>query len=75
MSNIFKPNIRWALNHSTSGSSQSIFVGESNVFKNRLLTKKPRKACKEPGAKGAKKAAAGGPRARVRKTLGKSLMK
>ena len=81
MSNIFKPNVRWALNQKTSDSSQDIFGSDSNVFKNleenkkmstllksvMLQTKKPVKAGKKPGAKGAKKAAAGGRRARARK--------
>ena len=74
MSNIFKPNIRQALNQNTSGFFQGIFGGDSNVFKNleenmkmstllksvMLQTKKPGKAGKKSGAKGAKKAAAGG---------------
>ena len=74
MFNIFKHNNRWALNLNTSDSSQSIFVGDSNVFKNleksnkmltllkaaMLQTKKPGKAGKKSGMKGAKKAAAGG---------------
>ena len=40
MSNIFKPNIRQALNQSTSGSSQGIFGGDSNIFKNLEKSKK-----------------------------------
>ena len=74
MSNIFKPNITWALNHNASGSSQGIFGGDCNVFKNlaesrknatllksvMLQTKKSGKAGKKSGVKGAKKAAARG---------------
>ena len=81
MSNIFKPNVRRALNQSTSGSSQGIFGGDSNVIKNleesktmltllklvMLQTKKPRKAGKKPGAKGAKKTAAWGSKNKGRK--------
>ena len=67
MSNILRPNVRWALNQKTSDSSQDIFGSDSNVFKNleenkkmstllksvMLQTKKPVKAGKKPGAKGA----------------------
>ena len=73
MSNTFKPNIRQALNQNTSDSSQVIFSSNSHVFKNlenkkmsillksvMLKTKKPGKAGKKPGTKGAQKAAAGG---------------
>ena len=69
MSNIFKPNIRQALNQSTSGSSQGIFGGESNVFKNMLQTWEGRQDLWhkfEP-----RRLQPGGPWARVRKTLGK----
>ena len=62
------------MNQKTSDSSQDIFGSDSNVFKNleenkkmstllksvMLQTKKPVKAGKKPGTKGAKKAAAGG---------------
>ena len=81
MSIIFKPNIRQAFNQNTSDSSQGIFGGDSHVFKNleenkkmltllksvMLQTKKPGKAGKEPGVKGAKKAAAGGSKGKGKK--------
>ena len=74
MSNIFKPNIRWALNQNTSGSSLGIFGGDSNIFKNLetskkmstllmlvlLQTKKPGKAGTKSVTKEAKKGAARG---------------
>ena len=40
MSYILKPNIRHALNQNTSGSSHSIFGGDSNVFMNLEDSKK-----------------------------------
>ena len=74
MSKIFKPNVRQVLNWNTSGSTQGIFGGDSNVFKNleenkkmltllksvMLQTKKSGMTGKKSGMKGAKKAAAGG---------------
>ena len=73
MSNIFKPNVRRALGQNPSGSSQGIFGGDSNLFKNleeskknatllksvMLQTKNPGKAGKKSGMKEAKKAEAG----------------
>ena len=72
-----------------SGSSQGIFFGDSNVFKNLeeskkmstllksvlLQTKKPGKAGKKSGAKGAKKAAAGGSKGKGRKNPRKKPIK
>ena len=87
MSNIFMPNVRWALNQKTSDSSQDIFGSDSNVFKNleenkkmstllksvMLQTKKPVKAGKKPGAKGAKKTAAWGSKGKGKKNFKKAL--
>ena len=81
MSNIFKPKVRQALNQSTSGSSQGIFGGDSNVFRNLedskkmssllksvlLQTKKPEKVGNKSGMKGAKKAAARGSKGKGKK--------
>ena len=85
MSYILKPNIRHALNQNTSGSSHSIFGGDSNVFKNLedskkmssllksvlLQTKKPEKVGNKSGMKGAKKAAARGSKGKGKKNLKK----
>ena len=80
MASIFKPTFRRALLKSSQDSSEGIFGGKSNVFKNMeenkkqstllkaviLQTKKPRKAGK-PGAKGGKKPAAQGSKAKGKK--------
>ena len=81
ISNIFKPNVRQALNQNSSDSFQGFFVGDLNIFKNleeskkmstllksvMLQTKKPGKAGKKSGVKGAKKAAAEGSKCKGKK--------
>ena len=86
MVNILKPAVRRALLRDNSGSTQGIFGGDLNTFRNleeskkqtalletvMLQTKKPGKAGKA-GIKGGKKPAAKeDPRARVRKALRKA---
>ena len=79
------PKVRQALNQSTSGPSQGIFGGDSNVIKNfeesnkmstllksaMLQTMKLGKAGKKSGTKGAKKAAAGGSKGKGKKNPNK----
>ena len=81
MSNIFKCNVRRALNQQALDSSQGIFGGDSNVIKNLdelkkmstllksvlLQTKKSGKAGKKSGAKKAKQATAGGSKGKNKK--------
>ena len=62
MSNIFKPNVRRALNQQASDSSQGIFGGDSNVFKHleenkkqTALLKSVLLQAKNPGKAGNKK--------------------